>query len=97
MQIRDHHQRAIDRLASAYRDDPEFRGLIIGGSVAKGFARDDSDVDFMIIATDEAFDRRLAARHLFINRTDLCDYDGGFLDGKNNNLVLPADVAEISH
>ena len=94
MQIRDHHQRAIDRLADAYRDDPEFRALIIGGSVARGFARDDSDVDFLIIATDEAFRRRLAARDLFINRTDLCDYDGGFVDGKIINLAYLENLAE---
>ena len=94
MQIRDHHQRAIDRLTDAYRDDPEYRGLIIGGSVAKGFARDDSDVDFMIIATDEAFERRQAARDLFINRRDLCDYDGGFVDGKIIDLKYLEDVAE---
>ena len=94
MQIRDHHQRAIDRLADEYRDDPEFRGVIIGGSVAKGFARDDSDVDFMIIATDESFERRLAARDLFINRTDLCDYDGGFVDGKIIDLAYLEDAAE---
>ena len=93
MQIRDHHQRAIDRLADTYRDDPEFRGLIIGGSVAKGYARDDSDVDFMIIATDESFEQRLAARDLFINRTDLCDYDGGFVDGKIINLAYLEDAA----
>ncbi len=94
MRIRNHHQRAIDRLADAYRDDPEFLGLIIGGSVAKGYARDDSDVDFIIIATDEAFERRLAARDLFINRTDLCDYDGGFVDGKIVNLAYLKNVAE---
>ena len=94
MQIRDHHQRAIDRLADAYRDDPSFRGLIIGGSVAKGCARDDSDVDFLIIATDEAFEQRLAARDLFINRRDLCDYDGGFVDGKIVNLAFLEDLAE---
>ena len=94
VQIRDHHQRAIDRLADTYRDDPEYRGLIIGGSVAKGYARDDSDVDFMIIATDEAFERRLAARDLFINRTDLCDYDSGFVDGKIINLAFLENVAE---
>ena len=93
MHIRDHHQRAIDRLADTYRDDPEFLGLIIGGSVAKGYARDDSDVDFMIIATDEAFQRRLAARDLFINRTDLCDYEHGFVDGKIINLRFLEDVA----
>ncbi len=94
MQLRDHHQRAVDRLADAYRDDPEFLGLIIGGSVAKGYARDDSDVDFMIIATDDAFERRLAARDLFINRTDLCDYDKGFVDGKIIDLAFLENVAE---
>jgi hypothetical protein len=35
VQILVHHQRAIDRLADAYRDDPRYRALIIGGSVAK--------------------------------------------------------------
>ena len=94
VQIRDHHQRAIDRLADAYRDDPEFLGLIIGGSVAKGYARDDSDVDFLIIATDDAFRQRLAARDLFINRRDLCDYDGGFVDGKIVDLQFLKDVAD---
>lgn len=93
MKIRDHHQRAIDRLADAYRDDPEFIGLIIGGSVAKGFARDDSDVDFMIIATDESFERRFAERDLFINRQDLTDYPGGYVDGKILNLQFLRDVA----
>jgi len=94
VQIRDHHQRAIDRLADAYRDDPRFRGLIIGGSVAKGCARDDSDVDFLIIATDEAFEAHQSARDLFINRRDLCDYDGGFIDGKIINFAFLEDVAE---
>jgi len=94
MRIRDHHQRAIDRLADAYQDDPCFRGLIIGGSVAKGYAREDSDVDFLIIASDEAFERRLAARDLFINRPDLCDYEGGYVDGKVVNLAYLEDVAE---
>ena len=94
VQIRDHHQRAIDRLADAYRDDPRFRALIIGGSVARGFARADSDVDFLIVATDEVFDRRRAARDVFINRRDLCDYEGGFVDGKIVNLAFLADLAD---
>lgn len=94
MRIRDHHRRAIDRLADAYRDDPEFLGLIIGGSVARGHARDDSDVDFLIIATDEAFGQRRGAGDLFINRRDLCDYDGGYVDGKIVNLAFLEDVAE---
>ncbi len=97
MQIRDHHQRAIDRLTDAYRDDPRFRALIIGGSVAKGYARADSDVDFMIVATDDEFERRLSQRDLFINRRDLCDYDGGFVDGKIINLAFLQDLVEIGN
>ncbi len=93
MKILDHHQTAIDRLADAYRDDDEFLALIIGGSVAKGFAREDSDVDFMIVATDESFERRLDARDLFINRQDLADYPGGYVDGKILNLQFLKDVA----
>lgn len=94
MQIRDHHLRAIDRLADAYRDDGRYQAIIIGGSVAKGYARDDSDVDFLIVATDEAFKQHLAARDLFINRTDLCDYDGGFVDGKIVDYSYLAKLAQ---
>ena len=97
MQIRDHHRRAVDRLADAYRDDRRFLGLIIGGSVAKGYARADSDVDFMIIAADDEFERRLAARDLFINRSDLTDYEGGYVDGKIINLAYLEDVAETGN
>ncbi len=94
MPIQDHHQRAIDRLADAYRDDSRFIALIIGGSVAKGYARADSDVDFMIVATDDVFEQRLAAQDVFINRTDLCDYTGGFVDGKIINLAFLQNVAD---
>jgi predicted nucleotidyltransferase len=94
VQILVHHQRAIDRLADAYRDDPRYRALIIGGSVAKGFARADSDVDFLIVATDEAFERHRSACDLFINRRDLCDYEGGFVDGKIIDLAFLADLAD---
>ena len=94
MQIRDHHQRAIDRLADAYRDDPRYRALIIGGSVAKGYARDDSDVDFLIVATDDAFEEHQRTRDLFINRRDFCDYEGGFVDGKIINLSFLEELAK---
>jgi len=91
--IASQHQRAIDRLAEAYEDDRRFVALIIGGSVAKGYARADSDVDFMIVATDPEFARRDAADDLFINRRDLCDYEGGFVDGKVIDLAYLRDVA----
>ena len=80
--FRPHHQRAIDNLVAAYENDTRFDAIIIGGSVAKGCAREDSDIDFMIIATDEEFAKRQQTGDLFINRTDLTDYKNGFVDGK---------------
>ncbi len=92
--IRPHHQRTIDRLTEAYRDDPKFEALIIGGSVIKGYAREDSDIDFLLVATDEEYARRAAARDLLINRTDLSDYDGGYVDGKVINTSFLHNVAD---
>ena len=94
MKLQAHHRRAIDRLADEYRDDTRFDALIIGGSVAKGFARPDSDVDFLIVATDDEFNRRRAQDDLFINRRDLCDYDGGYVDGKIINRAYLGELAD---
>ena len=92
--IRKHHQEAIENLIKEYEHDERFPALIIGGSVAKKCARDDSDVDFMIVAHDEAYNKRASLGDLFINRTDLCDYPGGFVDGKIINMEYLLKVAK---
>ena len=44
----------------------------------------------MLIATDEEYARRAATRALTYYATDLCDYPGGYVDGK---IVNVADIA----
>lgn len=92
--IRSHHQRAINNLTREYENDARFEAIIIGGSVAKGCARADSDIDFMIVANDHEFEKRVKENDLFINRTDLTDYEGGFVDGKIVNLEYLRKVLE---
>ncbi len=92
--LKPHHKEAIENLVREYRNDQRFHAIIIGGSVAKQCARDDSDVDFMIIATEEEFNMRKSKGDLFINRTDLCNYPGGFVDGKIIDLHYLNQVAE---
>lgn len=92
--IKAHHKSAIDNLIKEYEHDERFPALIIGGSVAKKCAREDSDVDFMIVATDKEYAKRESDNDLFINRQDLCDYPGGFVDGKIINMKYLNDVAE---
>lgn len=97
IRIRPHHQRGIDNLVKEYEHDNRFLALIVGGSIAKGCAREDSDVDFMIVASDEEYSARLPTRDLFINRADLVDYEGGFVDGKIINLEYLNKVAEFGN
>jgi predicted nucleotidyltransferase len=89
-----HHQETVDRLVSLLRDDPKYRALIIGGSIAKGWERPDSDVDIILIATDEEFARRQQARDYHYFTFDLCDYEGGYVDGKVVDLQFLLDLAE---
>ncbi len=91
--IKRHHKTAIENLVKEYENDNRFPALIISGSVAKKCARDDSDVDFIIVASDEEFEKRKSKRDLFINRTDLCNYSGGFVDGKVINMTFLSEVA----
>lgn len=89
-----HHQHTIDRLVELLRDDTRYRALIIGGSIARGWERPDSDVDIVLICTDEEFAQREAAGDFHYFTTDLCDYEGGYVDGKIVSLGWLEDLAE---
>lgn len=77
-----HHRATIEKAAAHYRADPRCRALIIGGSLVKGYARPDSDVDIMLIVTDEEYQRLTAIQEFTLYRPDLGTYEGGFVDGK---------------
>lgn len=89
-----HHRRVIERLTGLFEDDPNFLALIIGGSVARGWVRPDSDVDIVLIATDEEYARREAVESYHYFNPDLCDYPGGYVDGKIVNLDFLREAAD---
>lgn len=89
-----HHRRTIERVTELFQPDPRFVAVIIAGSVARCWSRPDSDVDIMMIATDEEYARRAAAEdHHYFNR-DLCDYPGGYVDGKLIDMQFLRDAAD---
>ena len=92
--IREHHRRALAKLAERFSEDPRFPALIAGGSVAKGIAQDDSDVDVVFVASDEEWARRQPLRDYFLHIGDLCDYPNGYVDGKVVPLAFLEEVAE---
>ena len=87
------HQRTIEKLADHFRDDPRFLAVIGGGSVAKGWAAAHSDVDIMLLATDEEFARRAPAFDYFLFTRDFCDYQDGYIDGKIIDMAYLEEAA----
>jgi predicted nucleotidyltransferase len=88
-----HHQRTIQRLIDRFAPDPSVLALIIIGSVARGDARADSDVDCLLLVDDPAYQARRAANQLLINADDLCDQPGGQAGGRVIDLAFLYDVA----
>ncbi len=94
VQIRRHHQRTITRLIERFSGDLRFPAAIIGGSVAKGIARDDSDVDAVFIASEDEWARRRAGHSYFMYLPELCDYPHGYVDAKVVDKQFLFDAAD---
>lgn len=77
-----------------FQGDSTVIALILGGSVAKGEARPDSDLDAMVIITDQAYENRKATGRLAECIMDKCTYEGGYFDIKYFNKAYLTAAAE---
>ncbi len=59
-----HHQQALDYLKDQQQADAQVLGVIVIGSIARGEAWEDSDVDFLVVVDQEAFKERSAVGQL---------------------------------
>jgi hypothetical protein len=89
-----HHERAVRKLAEHFEQDETCMAVIVGGSIAKGIERDDSDVDVMLLVTDEVYERQWERGQLFYLTGEFCDYPGGYIDGKYVNRAYLEAAAE---
>lgn len=92
--MHDNHTRAVERVRAHFSEDPRILALILGGSVAKGWAAPTSDVDILLVASDEEFARRSASGELLYYTRDFTDYDDGYVDGKFVDVKFLEDVAD---
>lgn len=77
-----HHKETIDNVISKMKEDHKVLALLIGGSIAHGFAKEDSDVDIMMIVSQEEYERRFKENQLTYWEKDSCTYENGYVDGK---------------
>jgi predicted nucleotidyltransferase len=90
----EHHEKAIERIAERFQSDPAFLAMLVGGSIAKGRSLEDSDVDLLLIATDEEFARREAALDLTYFDFEVVEYPGSYVEGKIINQSFLNEVAD---
>lgn len=89
-----HHLDSITNITNKLQKDPDNLALLIGGSIAHGFAKPNSDVDIMIVISEESYAKRLADNQLHYYETESCTYEGGYVDGKYITRQFMEQVAE---
>ena len=90
----EHHRRSIDKLIEYFKDTDGLIAIILGGSVMKGNARPDSDIDAMIVVTEEKYAEQRAKNRLAEVITGHCTYPGGYFDIKYKTKDILQQCAE---
>lgn len=93
VEIAAHHAETIDNLVRELEADPGVRALILGGSIAHGFATPESDVDVSVVVDSAEYRRRLDENRLTYYNESLCTYEGGYIDGKYVDIDFLRRVA----
>ncbi|HET7536904.1 MAG TPA: nucleotidyltransferase domain-containing protein [Candidatus Didemnitutus sp.] len=89
-----HHAESIRNLVREFQSDANVAALLLGGSLAHGFARPDSDIDVSIVVSSAEFARRQNGGQLHYNNRALCTYEKGYIDGKYVDLDFLRLVAQ---
>ena len=89
-----HHIQSIQNIIEYFPRDPEVLALLLGGSIAHGFETPTSDVDILILVSDEDYKKRLAENRVHFFNMDLCTYEGGYVDGKYLGLNFIEQVRQ---
>lgn len=93
MYMQAHHLKVVERLKEIFQDDPRYLALLVGGSLVKGWGSVNSDVDIVLVVTEEEYARRVANDDLGYYNAEICEYPDGYVDGKIITEAFLHDVA----
>jgi predicted nucleotidyltransferase len=80
--VAEHHQRAAKKAEERLRDEKGIVAVLMAGSVARGVARPDSDVDLIAVVDDVAWPKNISQNRFGFFWNDLADYAGGYVEGR---------------
>lgn len=79
----ENHAKGIEKLTKIFENEDSTLAVIIGGSIAHGTAKESSDIDVMIVISDEEFETRFEEKDVWFGYS--LEYEEGkemFIDGK---------------
>lgn len=90
-----HHRESIEKATEKLKKEAGVLAIIVGGSIAHGFEQRGSDIDLMIVVSEEEYLSRSKENRLHYFNDQLCTYQGGYIDGKYISLDLMEKTAQI--
>lgn len=77
-----HHEESLQILKDYFSEKEDTIAIIFCGSVARGNERPDSDLDAMIVVSEEVFEERLKNNRTAESLFGMCTYENGYFDVK---------------
>lgn len=83
-----HHRESIEKLKEYFMPMKGLIAIVLDGSVVKGNARADSDIDALIVVTEETYRALEQQNRLAEVITGHCTYEGGYFDVKYKTKAI---------
>lgn len=90
----EHHRAAIKAATKELSSWDEVLGVVIYGSVAHGFALENSDVDIQIVCTEDFFAAKAHTGNIGYFDRGATHYEGGYVDGEFTTVARIEKIAE---
>lgn len=89
-----HHKLAIQSITDKLKSKEDVLGIIIGGSVAHGYANEKSDIDIMLVVSDDKYTDLVKTGNINYYETESTPYECGYIDGKYTSTQYIKKVAK---
>jgi hypothetical protein len=88
-----HHEQTIQNVVEHFTHEPGVQALLLAGSIAHGFESADSDVDILIVVTEEMYQEKVKSGKLTYIDVSMAAYEGGYIDGK---YLAPSFIRQVA-
>ncbi|MEJ2614699.1 MAG: nucleotidyltransferase domain-containing protein [Ignavibacteriaceae bacterium] len=89
-----HHEESIDKFLEIYKKDTSISAILLGGSIAHGFASSDADIDICLIVSNEEYQKRKTSNKLAFSIRDISTYENGYIDCKVVDINFLIEISK---